>query len=196
LDSSNVYTPVTNTPERVLDWLFASESWNSTMAGSGSSQNPDRDPPFASPFPSQEKSKPGNAHILIVEDNPADVFLIQETIVAAGITVSVHVVKDGEEATRFLDAADRDAAAPCPALVILDINLPRKNGLEVLQHLRHTSRCNAVPVIVVSTSDAAKDRDSVLVNGASAYFHKPSAYDEFMKLADLICEWFPKRPEA
>ncbi len=133
-----------------------------------------------------------NSHILVVEDNPADVFLIRETIEAAGIKAPVHVVKDGEDATRFFDDADRDDLAPCPALIILDINLPKKHGTEVLQHLRNSRRCREASVIVVSTSDAARDREAVIQNGADAYFCKPSKYDEFLKLGDLILEWFPE----
>ncbi len=128
----------------------------------------------------------------MVEDNPADVFLIRETIEATGLKVPVYVVKDGEEATRFLDNADRDDSAPYPSLVILDINLPKKHGIQVLQHLRTSQRCREASVIVVSTSDAARDREAVMMNGADAYFSKPSKYDEFLKLGDLILEWFPK----
>jgi two-component system, chemotaxis family, response regulator Rcp1 len=133
-----------------------------------------------------------NLHILVVEDNPADVFLIRETIKATGIKAPIHVVKDGEEATRFFDHADHDDSAPCPSLVILDINLPKKNGVEVLQHLRGSQRCREASVIVVSTSSAAQDREAVMMNGADAYFSKPSKYDEFLKLGDLILEWLPK----
>jgi len=130
-----------------------------------------------------------------VEDNPADVFLIRETIEASGIRVPVHVVKDGEAATRFFDSADRDDSAPCPVLVILDINLPKKPGLEVLQHLRRSPRCREASVIVVSTSSAAKDREKLLMSGADAYFCKPSTYEGFLKLGILIQEWFPKEPK-
>ncbi len=134
----------------------------------------------------------GKSHILVVEDNPADVFLIRETIEASGIKVPIHIVKDGEEATRFFDNADSDDSAPCPSLVILDINLPKKHGIQILQHLRRSHRCRGASVIVVSTSTAAKDREDVILNGADAYFCKPSKYDDFLKLADLIREWFPK----
>ena len=128
----------------------------------------------------------------MIEDNPADVFLIREAIEASGIKVPLHIVKDGEDATRFFDTADRDNAAPCPSLVILDINLPKKHGVQVLQHLRRSHRCRRASVIVVSSSNAAKDRQDVILNGADAYFCKPSKYDDFLKLADLIREWFPK----
>ena len=109
-----------------------------------------------------------------------------------GLRVPVHVAKDGEEATHFFDMADRDASAPRPSLVILDINLPKKSGIQVLQHLRGSHRCRDASVIVISTSNAEKDREAVMLSGANAYFSKPSKYDEFLKLWDLILEWLPK----
>lgn len=72
-------------------------------------------------------------HILIVEDNPGDVFIIRAALQAAKINAQLHFVKDGEQAVKFFDDADGDNTAPCPALVLLDINLPRKQGSEVLQ---------------------------------------------------------------
>jgi CheY-like chemotaxis protein len=128
----------------------------------------------------------------VVEDNPADVFLILETIEATRIKIPIHVVKDGEAATRFFDDADRDDSAPSPALVILDINLPKKHGVEVLQHLRRSERCRKARVIVVSTSNARKDREAVMMSGADAYFPKPSKYEDFLKLGDLILELISK----
>jgi CheY-like chemotaxis protein len=134
----------------------------------------------------------GNSPILVVEDNPADVFLLRETIETTGLKVPVHVVRDGEAATRFFDNADRDHTAPCPVLVILDINLPKKDGIQVLRHLRGSHRCREASVIVVSTSNAEKDREAVMMSGADAYFSKPSKYEDFLKLGDLILEWFAK----
>jgi two-component system response regulator len=77
-------------------------------------------------------------------------------------------------------------------MVVLDINLPKKRGIEVLAHLKKSRRCRQATVIVVSSSNAAKDREAVMQGGADAYFCKSSEYDEFLKLADLIREWFPK----
>ena len=110
----------------------------------------------------------------------------------AGIQAPVFAVKDGEEATHFVDQADGDASAPCPSLVILDLNLPKKPGFEVLKHLRKSPRCRQARVIVVSSSRAAQDREAAMTNGGDAYFSKPSKYDEFLKLGDLIREWLPK----
>jgi chemotaxis family two-component system response regulator Rcp1 len=124
--------------------------------------------------------------VLIVDDNESDVFLIQEAIAATRLSLRLHVAKDGEQAIRLFDRADAQTDMPCPALVILDINLPKKQGGDVLKHMRLSRRCADALVIVVSTSDSAQDREQMRNLGANGYFHKPSAYDEFMKLGDLV----------
>jgi two-component system, chemotaxis family, response regulator Rcp1 len=154
-------------------------------AGSGSNQNPDEERPSTSNFPF-EKVVLAVPHVLIVEDNESDVFLIKEAINNAGCLVTIHVVGDGEEAVRFFDRADEDATQPCPALVILDINLPRKQGGEVLSHLRQSRRCREALVLTVSTSESIKDRKQMESLGATKYFHKPSDYEQFMKLGDIV----------
>jgi CheY-like chemotaxis protein len=157
------------------------------MAGSGSNPNPDKDQYSASP--SRSEGEPGpRQHILIVEDNPADVFLIREAIQAAKIEAELHVVKDGEQAVRFFEQADQDDGAPCPVLVILDINLPRRHGGEVLQQIRKSRRCSDGLVIAISTSNSDRDREDMLKLGANGYFHKPSDYRAFMKLGDMVAE--------
>lgn len=113
-------------------------------------------------------------------------YLIREAVKASGLSVLVHVAKDGEEATRFLDEADRDSTAPCPQFVILDINLPKKPGLVVLAHVRHSRRCPNACVIVVSSSRNVAEQETFLTNGANAFFSKPSDYDAFLKLGDLL----------
>jgi CheY-like chemotaxis protein len=110
----------------------------------------------------------------------------------AGIKAEVHIAKDGDQATRFFDEADQNDSAPSPALVILDINLPKKRGIEVLRHLKQSRRCRRAAVIVASTSNLPQDREAAVQGGAVAYFHKSSEYEEFLKLADLIREWFPR----
>jgi chemotaxis family two-component system response regulator Rcp1 len=121
-----------------------------------------------------------------VEDNRADVYLIREAIRSAKLDVAFEVCTDGEEATRIFDHLDEDASAPCPGLVILDINLPKKSGGEVLQHMRESRRCKNALVVVVSTSDSPQDRQRMKDLGANAYFRKPSEYDEFLKLGDVL----------
>jgi DNA-binding response OmpR family regulator len=124
--------------------------------------------------------------VLIAEDNESDVFLIQDAIETAKLDVALHIVKDGEQAIRFFDQADSDADMPCPALVILDINLPRKHGNAVLQHMRLSRKCGKALVLAVSSSASDRDREEMAKLGANGYFQKPSDYDDFMKLGDII----------
>ena len=102
------------------------------------------------------------------------------------MNAELFFVSDGEAATRFFDSADVDAGAPCPALVLLDLNLPKKNGDEVLRSLRGSRRCAHAAVLIVSSSDAVRDREGVTALGVNAYFRKPSDYHDFMKLGDLV----------
>jgi DNA-binding response OmpR family regulator len=124
--------------------------------------------------------------VLIVEDNEADLFLIREAIMAKKLPMALHVVRDGEQAMRYFDEADRDVSAPCPSLVILDINLPKMQGGEVLKYMRRSGRCANALVIAVSTSDSVLDREQMTELGVKGYFRKPSDYAAFMKLGDLV----------
>jgi chemotaxis family two-component system response regulator Rcp1 len=114
------------------------------------------------------------------------VFLIRAAIEGASVIADLRVVKDGEQAVTFFDDTDRDETVPVPDLVILDINLPRKPGGEVLQHLRRSRRSRDARVIAVSTSDSPGDRAEMSRLGANAYFHKPSDYADFLKLGETI----------
>jgi two-component system, chemotaxis family, response regulator Rcp1 len=125
-------------------------------------------------------------HILIAEDNPADVFLIRESIESANLNAELIVVPDGDKAIRFFQRADLDPAAPCPSVVILDINLPKRPGREVLHRMRQSPRCAKALVLVVTSSDSERDREEMRSLGARAYFRKPSEYDSFMKLGEII----------
>lgn len=122
----------------------------------------------------------------MVEDNLSDVLLIREAITAAEIAADVHVVRDGQEATEFVDAADAGGDAPCPDIVLLDLNLPRKRGDAVLRYIRRSRTCRSVAVLIITSSDSVQDRELFTALGAMGYFHKPSDYDEFMKLGVLV----------
>jgi chemotaxis family two-component system response regulator Rcp1 len=117
-----------------------------------------------------------------VEDNESDVFLIREAIEATKLPLVLHMVQDGEQALRFFD----DLNTPCPALVILDINLPKAQGGDVLKHMHQSPKCGNVLVIAISSSESARDREQMTKLGANAYFRKPSNYEDFMKLGDMI----------
>lgn len=113
-------------------------------------------------------------------------FLIREAVEAAAPSAEIHVIRDGEKAVKFFDERDVNVAAPCPDLVLLDINIPKKHGGEVLAYLRGSRRCARAYVVVVSSANAPEDREQMLRLGANAYFHKASEYSEFMKLTGVI----------
>jgi len=185
LGFSNVCTLPTITPAPGLDWPSVDESWSGMVAGFGSTQSLDKDP-HSDSHSLREKTGGKPKHVLVVEDNESDVFLIREALQATGMSLSVHLAKDGEQAVHFFDRAEASTDAPCPALVLLDINLPKLPGGEVLKYLRQLSRCAATRVLVVSTSDSYYDRENMMKLGANGYFRKPSRYEEFMKLSDVV----------
>jgi two-component system, chemotaxis family, response regulator Rcp1 len=135
------------------------------------------------------------SQVLVVEDNEADVFLIQEALSKTGLSLSVHFARDGEQAVSFLTETDANQDAPCPDLLVLDINLPKLDGGEVLKHLRQLPRCAGTRVLVVSTSDSSRDRQRMTGLGANGYFRKPSQYDQFMKLSDVVKTFLTEIPD-
>ncbi|MBV8551112.1 MAG: response regulator [Acidobacteriaceae bacterium] len=131
-----------------------------------------------------------------MEDNKADVFLIREAMAAAKINADLDVLQDGEKAVQFFEQVDSDDSAACPDLVILDINLPKKHGGEVLRQMRRSCRSANVLVLAVTSSHSAIDREAMVKLGVNGYFCKPSAYDDFMKLGEVVKELLRSTPEA
>lgn len=101
------------------------------------------------------------------------------------LPIDVHIVSDGEEAIRFISLADSDEDAPCPSIVMVDLNLPKRDGFEVMQAIRGSRRCREVAVLVVTSSDAPSDREGAASLGAR-YFRKPPSYEEFMKIGSVL----------
>jgi chemotaxis family two-component system response regulator Rcp1 len=129
--------------------------------------------------------------VLLVEDNEMDVFVIREALDRCGRNVDVRVVKDGEQALRYLQDVAEDVKSACPALILIDLNLPKVSGIEVLAKLRRCSRCNRTPVIVVSSSDSESDRSAAAALGADAYFRKPNNLAAYMELTEVIKRVMP-----
>ena len=111
---------------------------------------------------------------------------MREALQHGKIDADIDVVRDGDAATRYIDSIDANENATCPDLILLDLNLPRKTGDEVLKHLRRSPRCGNVRVLIVSSSDAPQDIGTVQNLSVAGYFKKPSDYSAFMKLGPWL----------
>jgi chemotaxis family two-component system response regulator Rcp1 len=153
------------------------------MGASGSNPNPEQGRFFSL---SRSETTARRPQILIAEDNKTDVFPIRDALDSAQVDADIHVVSDGDAAIQFLDAAAASEGTPCPALMLLDINLPKKTGDEVLRHLRRGGQCEHTRVLIVTSSDAPGDRQAVAGHDIAGYFKKPSEYAAFMKLRPIV----------
>ncbi|HEY2843785.1 MAG TPA: response regulator [Bryobacteraceae bacterium] len=118
--------------------------------------------------------------ILLVEDNPADAALVREALAEHGVEGQLVVIADGDKAIQFIEALK--TPADCPDLLIVDLNLPRRPGSDVLECIRKSAQCRDATVVILSSSDALPDRIEATELGASAYIRKPSRLEEFLKL--------------
>jgi CheY-like chemotaxis protein len=124
--------------------------------------------------------------ILLVEDNPADIALTQELLKDARILNRVSVAMDGEEALAFVRHEGRFADAPRPDLIMLDLNLPRKDGREVLTELKSDPVLRRIPVVVLTTSSADRDILHAYDNHVNAYITKPVDLKDFIAVVQAI----------
>jgi CheY-like chemotaxis protein len=125
---------------------------------------------------------------LLVEDNPADSGLVRKALEEHGVTGELNLVNDGEKAIQFIRSLDEAPVAACPDLVIIDLNLPKKSGREVLETMRRSERCRHIPVVILSSSDAQQDKADASRLGASRYLRKPSRLEDFLKLGEIFRE--------
>jgi CheY-like chemotaxis protein len=128
----------------------------------------------------------GPADVLLVEDDLADVLMTREAFEQHRIRSALHVVGDGEQALLFLRRAGQFAGAPRPGLILLDLNLPRRNGLEVLAELKADRELAPIPVVMLTTSAAQEDILRSYSLHASAYITKPVDYDRFIDVIGQI----------
>jgi CheY-like chemotaxis protein len=124
--------------------------------------------------------------ILVAEDSAADVGIVRIALRDQDLDHVLHVARDGEEAIRFIENADKDRKAPGPDLLLLDMHLPKYNGEEILKFLRSTERYAQIPVVVMTSSDKPADHDRAQKHAAMFYFRKPSRLDEFIQLGVII----------
>ena len=125
-------------------------------------------------------------HILLVEDNEGDILLTKEALEEAEIPTTLSVVKDGKEAVDFLSRTGKYADAPCPDIVLLDVNLPKKNGHEVLQYIKGDVKLKHIPVVMLTTSSSERDINLSYNNHVNSFITKPVDVDDFMSVINTI----------
>ena len=138
---------------------------------------------------SQELTGP-TMEILLVEDNPGDVLLTEEALQEGEIQYNLHVVGDGEEALRFLRRENQYKDSTVPHIVILDLNLPKLSGREVLAEIKNDINLKSIPVVVLSTSKAREDIDKSYELHANCYVTKPIDYYQFSKVVRSIQDFW------
>ncbi|MGB1216376.1 MAG: response regulator [Saprospiraceae bacterium] len=128
--------------------------------------------------------------LLLVEDNPADVRLVQEVIEEGEISVDLSVAMDGEEAIRLLEKAKNSTPQVLPDIMLLDLNLPKKNGKEVLHFVKNDFILKRIPIIVLTTSSSNEDILDMYDLHANCYINKPVDFDEFFNVIKMVEEFW------
>jgi CheY-like chemotaxis protein len=130
-------------------------------------------------------------HVLLVEDNPADAYLSREAFAEGGVNSTMSVARDGVEAMEMLRHQGAHANAKRPDLILLDLNMPRKNGREVLADIDADPDLRRVPVVVLSTSQSQRDITDSYNLHANGYLVKPADFDRFSEVAEAVKRfWF------
>ena len=128
--------------------------------------------------------------VLLVEDDQGDVLMTKEAFAHYKIRNELHVATDGEQALRFLRRVDEYADAPRPGLILLDLNLPRRDGREVLAEIKADPELRTIPVVVLTTSEAEEDILRSYSLHANAYVSKPVDFDRFVDVIRRIDDFF------
>lgn len=128
--------------------------------------------------------------ILLVEDNPGDIRLAQEGLRRSKVPNHLSVVRDGEEALQFIRRRGPHAGAPRPHLVLLDLNLPKRSGFEVLAEIKSDLELRRIPVVMLSSSDAHEDVARAYDLQAACYISKPSDFEQFVQVVQRINDFW------
>ena len=134
--------------------------------------------------------EPRPIEILLVEDSPGDVTLTVEALRDAKVANNLHVARDGEEALRFLRNEGEFAEKPRPDLILLDLNMPRKDGREVLADLKADDELKRIPVVVLTTSQSEDDVAAAYNLSANCYVAKPVDLDQFLGVVRAIDDFW------
>lgn len=123
-----------------------------------------------------------NLELLVVEDNPAEILLLEEVLAEAGVALELRVVNDGDEGLAYLRREGRYAGATRPDLIMLDLNLPGLDGRQVLKEIKADPELRAIPVIILSTSQSEEDIAECYRLQANCYISKPVSLEEFIEV--------------
>jgi len=125
--------------------------------------------------------------IFLAEDNPADVYLLRQALgVQTGSEIELLVAQDGEEAMEYVNRQGRFCGLPRPDLIVLDLNLPKTDGSDILRAVRESNELREVPVVILTSSDSPRDRATAERLGADGYITKPSDLDAFLSLGSTL----------
>jgi CheY-like chemotaxis protein len=124
--------------------------------------------------------------ILLVEDNEGDVGLVEEVFEEAKMRNIIHVAEDGEEAMQFLYKEGKYKDVPRPDIILLDLNLPKKDGREVIAEIKNQDNLKRIPVVILTSSNAEKDIVKMYDLHANSYITKPVDFDQFIKVIKSI----------
>ena len=128
--------------------------------------------------------------ILLVEDNEGDVGLVEEVLEEAKIRNIIHVANDGEDAILFLHGKGKFSGSPRPDIILLDLNLPKKDGREVLKEVKENNNLKNIPIVILTTSEAEKDILRAYELHANAYVTKPLDFDQFINVVESIANFW------
>jgi CheY-like chemotaxis protein len=128
--------------------------------------------------------------ILVVDDDPGDVLMIEEALESSGVEKAIDVVGDGQEAMEFLRGEGRHAGAVRPDMILLDLNMPRMDGRQVLSQVKGDQELRTIPIVVLTTSNADIDILASYTLQANAYVTKPIGLDDFNKVVQHIDRFF------
>ena len=140
--------------------------------------------------PTEALSTPPPVEILLVEDDPGDVLMTQEALSDAKLVNNLHVVDNGEEALTFLRQEGPYAEAPRPGLILLDLNLPRVDGRQVLAEIKADESLRRIPVVVLTTSEAEEDILRSYDLHANAYVTKPVDFESFVRVVRQVDDFY------
>jgi CheY-like chemotaxis protein len=134
--------------------------------------------------------------IWIAEDNAADVYLIQEAMRRHEFEYLLEIADNGEDMLNKIAGLEQDPGASCPDLFLIDLNLPKRPGDEILERIRQSNRCAHIPAIVITSSDSPRDRARARELGASFYFRKPADLERFMAIGGIVRDFLEKESDG